>query len=84
MPSLVSSIGAARRNAREERNNITVDVWESLNGLWLELTERLRGTRARLDRSAPHTGRDTHRILREFAGYDDDRIAALTQAGVLR
>ena len=30
--SIVSSIGAARRNAREERNNITVDVWESLNG----------------------------------------------------
>ena len=45
---------------------------------------RLSTTRARLDRSAPHTGRDTHRILREFAGYDDDRIAALTQAGVLR
>src|SRR5687767_8385356 len=50
--SLVSSIGAARRNAREERNNITVDVWESLNGLWLELSERLRGNRALLDRNA--------------------------------
>ena len=50
--SLVSSIGAARRNAREERNNITVDVWESLNGLWLELNERLRGNRALLDRGA--------------------------------
>ena len=50
--SLVSSIGAARRNAREERNNITVDVWESLNGLWLELSERLRGNRALLDRGA--------------------------------
>ena len=36
--SIVSSIGSARRNAREERNNITVDVWESLNGLWLELS----------------------------------------------
>src|SRR5262249_30449885 len=35
-------IGAARRNAREERNNITVDVWESLNGLWLELNGRLK------------------------------------------
>src|SRR5690242_15886533 len=34
--SIVSSIASARRNAREERNNITVDVWESLNGLWLE------------------------------------------------
>ena len=50
--SIVSSIGAARRNAREERNNITVDVWESLNGLWLELTARLRDDRGTLDRAA--------------------------------
>lgn len=50
--SIVNSIGAARRNAREERNNITVDVWESLNGLWLELSGRLRGDRATLDRGA--------------------------------
>jgi uncharacterized alpha-E superfamily protein len=50
--SIVSSIGSARRNAREERNNITVDVWESLNGLWLELSGKLRGNRANLDRNA--------------------------------
>ena len=50
--SIVSSIGSARRNAREERNNITVDVWESLNALWLELTAKLRGNRATLDRGA--------------------------------
>lgn len=50
--SIASSIGAARRNAREERNNITVDVWESLNGLWLELNARLRHNRAQLDRGA--------------------------------
>ena len=50
--SIVSSIGSARRNAREERNNITVDVWESLNGLWLELSGKLRGNRATLDRGA--------------------------------
>jgi uncharacterized alpha-E superfamily protein len=50
--SLVSSIGAARRNAREERNNITVDVWESLNALWLELNSRLRVDRTALDRGA--------------------------------
>src|SRR5262249_13632232 len=50
--SIVSSIGSARRNAREERNNITVDVWESLNGLWLELNARLKGNRALLDRGA--------------------------------
>ena len=48
--SIVSSIGFARRNAREERNNITVDVWESLNALWLELSAKLRGNRASLDR----------------------------------
>lgn len=50
--SIVSSIGSARRNAREERNNITVDVWESLNGLWLELSAKLKGDRAGLDRGA--------------------------------
>jgi uncharacterized alpha-E superfamily protein len=50
--SIVSSIGSARRNAREERNNITVDVWESLNALWLELSGRLRGDRTTLDRGA--------------------------------
>ena len=50
--SIVSSIGAARRNAREERNNITVDVWESLNALWLELNGRLRVDRSALDRGA--------------------------------
>jgi uncharacterized alpha-E superfamily protein len=50
--SIVSSIGSARRNAREERNNITVDVWESLNGLWLELTAKLRGKRSSIDPGA--------------------------------
>jgi uncharacterized alpha-E superfamily protein len=50
--SIVNSIGAARRNAREERNNITVDVWESLNALWLELSGQLRSNRATLDRGA--------------------------------
>jgi len=50
--SIVCSIEAARRNAREERNNITVDLWESLNGLWLELGARRRGPRAVLDRGA--------------------------------
>ena len=48
--SIVSSIGFARRNAREERNNITVDVWESLNSLWLELSAKMRGNRDSLDR----------------------------------
>jgi uncharacterized alpha-E superfamily protein len=48
--SIVSSISFARRNAREERNNITVDVWESLNALWLELSAKMRGNRAAIDR----------------------------------
>lgn len=50
--SIVNTIAAARRNAREERNNITVDVWESLNALWLELNGLLRGKRATVDRGA--------------------------------
>ncbi|MBV8186416.1 MAG: alpha-E domain-containing protein [Alphaproteobacteria bacterium] len=49
--SIVSTIGAARRNDREERNNVTVDVWESLNGLWLELNGRLKD-RNGVDRGA--------------------------------
>ena len=48
----MSPIARGARNAREERNNITVDVWESLNALWLELSDRLRGNRAMLDRGA--------------------------------
>ena len=50
--SIVSSVGAARSNAREERNNLTIDVWESLNGLWLDIGARLRGDRALLGRGA--------------------------------
>ena len=45
---------------------------------------RLSATPARLDRSAPAIGRDNARILTDFAGYDDARIAALAEAGVLR
>src|SRR5690349_12208765 len=50
--SIVSSIGQARRNAREERNNITADVGESLNGLCRERSAKLRGNRASLARGA--------------------------------
>jgi benzylsuccinate CoA-transferase BbsF subunit len=45
---------------------------------------RLSATPARLDRSAPAVGRDTAQVLREFAGYDEAKIAALFEAGVLR
>jgi crotonobetainyl-CoA:carnitine CoA-transferase CaiB-like acyl-CoA transferase len=45
---------------------------------------RLADTPAALQRSAPWIGRDTEQVLRDFAGYDDARIAALTAAGVLR
>lgn len=36
--SVINSVRAARDNARAERNNLTTDVWESLNGLWLEVS----------------------------------------------
>ena len=35
--SVASCFKAARNNARDERNNLTIDLWESLNGTWLEL-----------------------------------------------
>lgn len=35
--SIASCFKAARNNARDERNNLTTDLWESLNGTWLEL-----------------------------------------------
>jgi len=35
--SALSCMRAARNNARAERNNLTTDVWESLNATWLEL-----------------------------------------------
>jgi crotonobetainyl-CoA:carnitine CoA-transferase CaiB-like acyl-CoA transferase len=44
----------------------------------------LSETPARIDRVAPPIGRDNEQVLREFAGYDAARIAALEAAGVLR
>ncbi|MCS6947561.1 MAG: CoA transferase [Steroidobacteraceae bacterium] len=43
----------------------------------------LSATPAQLTRSAPTFGRDTTRVLKELLGYDDARIAALSQAGAL-
>ena len=51
--SLLCTVREARDNARAERNNLTADVWESLNGLWLECSAAARQTRARgIDRGA--------------------------------
>ena len=44
----------------------------------------LSETPAQYDRCAPPVGRDNARVLRDFAGYDAARIAALAEAGVLR
>ena len=37
--SIYSSIRAARENARALRSSITTEMWESLNGTWLELRD---------------------------------------------
>jgi len=37
--SVFTAIQNARNNARAERNNLTTDVWESVNGLWLDLAQ---------------------------------------------
>jgi crotonobetainyl-CoA:carnitine CoA-transferase CaiB-like acyl-CoA transferase len=44
---------------------------------------RLSRTPAVTDRCAPTYGRDTHLVLRDILGYDDERIAALTEIGAL-
>jgi uncharacterized alpha-E superfamily protein len=35
--SIYSSVQAARENARAQRGNMTSEMWESLNGTWLEI-----------------------------------------------
>ncbi|HZZ36237.1 MAG TPA: CoA transferase [Caulobacteraceae bacterium] len=44
----------------------------------------LSDTPAELGLCAPPCGRDNARVLQDFAGYDEAKIAALTEAGVLR
>ncbi|MFD2264655.1 alpha-E domain-containing protein [Lacibacterium aquatile] len=39
--SILTSIRSARSNARTERNNLTVSVWEYLNDTWLALRDRI-------------------------------------------
>lgn len=40
--SIVSSLGAARENARAVRVAMSSEMWENVNSLWLELQARLR------------------------------------------
>jgi uncharacterized alpha-E superfamily protein len=47
--SVFCSIRGARDNARAERNNLTTDVWEHLNGLWLDIAKLAAGDRSALD-----------------------------------
>jgi uncharacterized alpha-E superfamily protein len=39
--SIVSCLGAARENARAVRGVLTTELWETQNGTWLELAERV-------------------------------------------
>jgi len=50
--SIVSSIGAARRNAREEAQQHHGRCLGEPDALWLELNSRLRVDRSALDRGA--------------------------------
>lgn len=72
--SLVSTVRAARNNARAERNNLTVDVWESLNALWLDVATQTRLPRAAVDRGA----------LLEMVTKQTTMIAGATQSTLLR
>ena len=44
---------------------------------------RLSARRCAVRRAAPCLGEDTDDVLRDVLGYDDERIAALRDAGVL-
>jgi crotonobetainyl-CoA:carnitine CoA-transferase CaiB-like acyl-CoA transferase len=45
---------------------------------------RLSHTPAEYLRPAPHFGRDNRQVLRDLLGYDEAKVAALGEAGVLR
>lgn len=47
--SIASCFKAARNNARDERNNLTTDLWESLNSTWLELQAMQRSAGDQMD-----------------------------------
>ncbi len=44
--SIVSCIETARRNARAARTNMTTEMWEAINGTWLELPGRRHSARS--------------------------------------
>ena len=48
--SIVSSLRAARENARALRATVTTEMWESLNSTWLDLGENVE----RIGAGAPH------------------------------
>ncbi len=50
--SIVSSLRAARENARALRATVTTEMWESLNSTWLDLGENVE----RIGAGAPHVG----------------------------
>ncbi|MDT4329624.1 alpha-E domain-containing protein [Methylomonas sp. MED-D] len=41
--SIVSALGAARENARAVRVAMSSEMWETVNALWIELRQRIRG-----------------------------------------
>jgi uncharacterized alpha-E superfamily protein len=49
--SIVSCLRAARENARAVRGTLTTEVWETHNATWLEVQDRLRGSRLEHDPS---------------------------------
>jgi uncharacterized alpha-E superfamily protein len=50
--SIAACLGEARENARAVRGTLTTEVWETANATWLEMRERLAGTRLADDPSA--------------------------------
>jgi uncharacterized alpha-E superfamily protein len=50
--SIFCSLRAARNDARSERNNLTTDYWENLNGLWLDVQAAQRRPRSAFDYAA--------------------------------
>lgn len=71
--SLVSSLGYARENARQVREQLTVEVWESLNRLYLALQP------VRLEQVWPHGPahlfRETLQQLHTLGGVTDSTLS---------